>query len=599
MKSLRCTHTTPCYARPFSPKYLSFVISSAVHSGLGHQQVSSDVPPLKQHNRRRHCDHGKQPEEYLQSGRFVKGLVSSAFLYWRQTDKMVVGMQRPKQSVTPPLKPTSGRKLYKLDDNNLKAAKVSGGKSEKESKTLHSPRFADFDLHPGLLEALVGRFGSAGRATAIQDLSLKHFSDEKVAQEDRDKLHPNDPVLLAAETGSGKTLAYLLPLVDHLKATDLGPPGAAFKQAQGLRPRSIVLSPTHELTRQLTESAKLLAHSAKLRVVGLSSAASGAIPRKGTVDICVATGGSFARALGIAKQKDESVDDKRVAALRPDLIEWIVVDEADVLLGESLNHLDEIDKSAYVQGPNFVEDTKAIIDFVIQSRKRHSSQPPRVILSTATLPPSLMTWLEENIPSITIVRSPSLHRLPTKLRAKFVPFSGSGNRLADVAHEVKRVLAEDARERVAVDDSLRRLDPWADRKAKIIIFCNTEGKVRMLSRVLEDRALPCLAVTSNTDSRTRGSNGELDSFLLPVGGQGAAPLIETKVPRVLVTTSLLSRGLDFAPDVRHVFILDTPRDTLDFIHRAGRSARAGRAGSVTVFGGRESLPPGIRQLLGQ
>ena len=53
---------------------------------------------------------------------------------------------------------------------------------------------------------------------------------------------------------------------------------------------------------------------------------------------------------------------------------------------------------------------------------------------------------------------------------------------------------------------------------------------------------------------------------------------------VLVTTSLLSRGLDFAPDVRHVLIVDEPRNVVDLLHRAGRSARAGRSGTVTVFG---------------
>ena len=53
---------------------------------------------------------------------------------------------------------------------------------------------------------------------------------------------------------------------------------------------------------------------------------------------------------------------------------------------------------------------------------------------------------------------------------------------------------------------------------------------------------------------------------------------------MLVTTSLLSRGLDFTPAVKHVFLLDEPRDMLDFLHRAGRTGRAGRVGNVVVFG---------------
>ena len=52
----------------------------------------------------------------------------------------------------------------------------------------------------------------------------------------------------------------------------------------------------------------------------------------------------------------------------------------------------------------------------------------------------------------------------------------------------------------------------------------------------------------------------------------------------LGTTSLLSRGLDFDPTVQHVFIADTPRNMIDFIHRAGRAGRMGNQGKVVVFG---------------
>lgn len=64
-------------------------------------------------------------------------------------------------------------------------------------------------------------------------------------------------------------------------------------------------------------------------------------------------------------------------------------------------------------------------------------------------------------------------------------------------------------------------------------------------------------------------------------------------PSILITTSLLSRGLDFAPTLRTIFILDQPRNMIDFIHRAGRTGRAGNMGCrVLVFGrgrGRGSL----------
>ena len=64
----------------------------------------------------------------------------------------------------------------------------------------------------------------------------------------------------------------------------------------------------------------------------------------------------------------------------------------------------------------------------------------------------------------------------------------------------------------------------------------------------------------------------------------SAPADVSKVPHVMITTSLLSRGLDFSPDVKHVFIVDEPRNMIDFLHRAGRSGRAGEQGKVVVFG---------------
>jgi ATP-dependent RNA helicase MRH4 len=52
----------------------------------------------------------------------------------------------------------------------------------------------------------------------------------------------------------------------------------------------------------------------------------------------------------------------------------------------------------------------------------------------------------------------------------------------------------------------------------------------------------------------------------------------------MITTSLLSRGLDFDPSIKHVFIVDEPRNMIDFLHRAGRSGRAGQTGRVVIFG---------------
>lgn len=52
--------------------------------------------------------------------------------------------------------------------------------------------------------------------------------------------------------------------------------------------------------------------------------------------------------------------------------------------------------------------------------------------------------------------------------------------------------------------------------------------------------------------------------------------------RVLISSDLAARGLDL-PDVTHVFNLDPPTQSQDYLHRAGRTGRAGKAGCCVLL----------------
>jgi superfamily II DNA/RNA helicase len=69
----------------------------------------------------------------------------------------------------------------------------------------------------------------------------------------------------------------------------------------------------------------------------------------------------------------------------------------------------------------------------------------------------------------------------------------------------------------------------------------------------------------------------------------------------MVATDLAARGLDFAGRIDHVVNFDFPLSAIDYLHRAGRTARAGATGRVTsLLGPRDrSLARAIQHAMQQ
>ena len=58
------------------------------------------------------------------------------------------------------------------------------------------------------------------------------------------------------------------------------------------------------------------------------------------------------------------------------------------------------------------------------------------------------------------------------------------------------------------------------------------------------------------------------------------------VCKILVATDIVARGVDFDSGVDEVIMFEAPSSFLDFIHRIGRTARAGNQGRVTMLIGK-------------
>ena len=102
---------------------------------------------------------------------------------------------------------------------------------------------------------------------------------------------------------------------------------------------------------------------------------------------------------------------------------------------------------------------------------------------------------------------------------------------------------------------------------RVIVFCRGKYRADMVCRKLNKAGITAAAIHGN---RTQGqretalrrfANGEAD---------------------VLVATDVLARGIDIA-EVSYVVNLDVPSDAEDYIHRIGRTGRAGQFGWALTF----------------
>ena len=126
---------------------------------------------------------------------------------------------------------------------------------------------------------------------------------------------------------------------------------------------------------------------------------------------------------------------------------------------------------------------------------------------------------------------------------------------------------------------LKRMDAH-----RTMVFVNTKRVAEQLSAYLEGNHIHARVLSGDVPQRKR-------LRYLRQFQEGELP--------VLVTTDVASRGLH-VPDVSHVFNFDLPQDAEDYVHRIGRTARAGAEGDAISFACEEyaySLPD-IEEFIG-
>lgn len=103
-----------------------------------------------------------------------------------------------------------------------------------------------------------------------------------------------------------------------------------------------------------------------------------------------------------------------------------------------------------------------------------------------------------------------------------------------------------------------------EKKGLVMVFCNTRHNTDFLGHNLQEQGINALVIHGGLTQQRR--NKIMDAF-------------KSGDVYVLICTDVAARGLDIK-DVSHVYNYDLPPNSKEYVHRIGRTARAGREGKA-------------------
>lgn len=403
-------------------------------------------------------------------------------------------------------------------------------------------QFSDF----GIGEEIIQRLSAAGitSPTAVQQKIMPLVAEGK-------------NLMFQSETGTGKTFAYLLPILQRLCDNP--------KSSNPVR--VLVASPTYELASQI---------KAQVRLVSDVKCA-----------LCIG-GAPISRQVELLKEKPQIViggparllELIHLKKLKADAVETLVLDEADRLLSPELRNDTEGLLERLPRRVQLIGNSATVSDYT-----RKVLQNARDAIDRAS---------KEKAPAESGKASgskDSAGKISTDMAANGNKDAGakdSGNTPAD-QNPANQKQAASAIEFVTLptEDVLRK------RITHVAIFAERRDKIDTLRSFINAvKPKKLLVFTAKSDqieniaSKLRYRKLECEALSAKIGKQERKSAIDRfrsgKVT-ILVTTDLASRGLDI-PDVTHVVQLDLPQTADFFIHRAGRTARAGKTGMNCVIG---------------
>ncbi|SCZ94641.1 BZ3500_MvSof-1268-A1-R1_Chr12-3g04016 [Microbotryum saponariae] len=405
---------------------------------------------------------------------------------------------------------------------------------------------------------------------------------------------PPRDVCVSAPTGSGKTLSYVIPIVE-----------VSLSPSHTLAPRivtclrALIVLPTRDLVGQVRETFEAFSKGLGLKIgtatgqhsftheqtslVGENASTSFLQGGSSLVDILIVTPGRLMDHL-------RSTPGFSLQHLR-----YLVVDEADRLLTQSFNEWLPAVLAALHPTPS---TTRASIEPSSRSDRADIQAPAWWDAETGR------TCSELDVRSVSscqkLLFSATLSRDPAKIDSLQL-------------HRPLYISVEDAldphAEDEAIDQELKFTFP-ASLKEQMIISPSTHKPLYLLHLLHGIKVEAALCFTKSVEAanrlaklveffeqarKSRGigeGEGEEKSPVVKAYSSDLAPVERMKLlmafkqgeiqirplPR-LICSDLISRGIDL-PHVNHVISYDIPADMRKYVHRVGRTARAGKAGNA-------------------
>ncbi|CAK7893301.1 ATP-dependent RNA helicase Dbp10p [[Candida] anglica] len=461
-----------------------------------------------------------------------------------------------KQKLNPKTKAKA--KAAALADKSFPSLELSDEEGENEAKDMASYFAVN---NPQAKKAKNGSFPSFGFSKfLLQNISKKGYKQPTPIQRKTIPLiMESRDVVGMARTGSGKTAAFTLPVIEKLKSHSPRP-GA----------RAVILSPSRELALQTFKQLKEFSKGTDLRsivLIGGDSLEEQFSSMMTNPDIIVATPGRFLH-LKVEMQLDLKT------------VEYIVFDEADRL---------------FEMG--FAEQLNELLAALPSSRQS--------LLFSATLPRSLVDFAKAGLTNPVLVRLDADAKISDQLQMAFIT-TKKNEREANLLHIIQEVIKlplateEDKKKLVVLDkrnnpsDSEEEVEDSNGKKRKrpkfkkerlppanelpskysTIVFVPTKHHVEYVTNMLRDAGYVVSYIYGSLDQHAR----KQQLYQFRVG-----------LTSLLVVTDVAARGIDI-PVLANVINYTLPGSSKIFIHRVGRTARAGNKGWAYSIVNEKELP---------